>query len=103
MKKLCSSSQEMKKQWGSKNAKKIAQRLMELLAAQTLKDISHLPPARCHELGGNRAGQLSVDIEHPYRMVFTPDHDPIPTRMDGGLDWEGVTKILIIEIVDTHQ
>ena len=61
-----------------------------------------MPPARCHALTGNRSGQLSVDLEHPYRLLFIPAHDPVPTRADGGLDWRLVTEIEILEIVDTH-
>ncbi len=58
---------------------------------------------RCHELTGDRGGQLSIDLDHPYRLIFIPDHDPIPTRTEGGLDWNRVTRILILEIADTHE
>lgn len=75
---------------------------MELAAAKTLADISRVPPARCHELTGNRKGQLSVDLEHPYRLLFIPAHNPIPELKDGGLDWACVTEIEIIDIADTH-
>ena len=75
---------------------------MELKAADTLADISRLPPARCHELTGNRAGQLSVDLEHPYRLLFIVANNPYPERISGGLDWEGATEIEIIAIADTH-
>ena len=78
------------------------QRMRELRAAHTLADMSHLPPARCHELKGDRKGQFSVDLQHPYRLLFVPANNPIPTKADGGLDWAGVTEIEIIEIVDTH-
>ncbi len=37
-----------------------------------------------------------------YRLVFVPDHDPIPTRADGGIDRTLVTKISITEVVDYH-
>lgn len=67
-----------------------------------MEDISRLPPARCHELTGDRKGQLSVDVTHPYRLVFQPDHDPVPRRPDGGLDWTTVAKVLVLEVVDTH-
>ncbi|WP_435051706.1 type II toxin-antitoxin system RelE/ParE family toxin [Desulfolithobacter dissulfuricans] len=83
-------------------ARKLQQRLMELKAASTLDDISRLPPARCHELTGNRKGQLSVDLEHPYRLLFVPAHNPLPTKEDGGVDWASITEIEIIGIVDTH-
>lgn len=83
-------------------SKKLQQRLMELRAADTLADISHLPPARCHELTGNRSGQLSVDLEQPYRLIFIPAEGPSRVKKDGGLSWEHITAIEIIEITDTH-
>ena len=92
----------MKKHLGAKCASKLMQRMMELQAADTLSDISYLPPARCHELSGDRAGQFSVDVEHPYRLLFIPINDPLPLREDGGIDREKVTEIQIIEIQDTH-
>ena len=55
------------------------------------------PPERCHELTeGKRIGELSVDLDHPYHLIFIPDHDPVPRRDDGGLNWSQVTAIKII-------
>ena len=102
LQKICSEGAEGKKRLGPKCGLKLQQRMMELKAAQTLTDISRLPPARCHELTGNRAGQLSVDLEQPYRLIFIIVNEPYPERENGGLDWEGVTEIEISEIVDTH-
>lgn len=79
------------------------QRLSELHAAETLSDIRRLPPPRCHELRGNRKGQLSVDLAHPYRLVFEPAGNPPPKKEDGGLDWTRVTGIRILEVADTHE
>lgn len=59
-------------------------------------------PGRCHELKGERAGQLSVDLTHPHRLVFVPSDDPPPERPEGGLDWGLVTAITVIAIEDTH-
>ncbi len=102
LQKICSESSESQKQLGAKCARKLQQRMMELKAAQNLSDISRLPPARCHELTGDRAGQYSVDLEHPYRLLFIVANDPCPEREGGGVDWDGVTEIEIIEIADTH-
>ena len=102
LQKICSESAEARKQLGAKGGRKLQQRMMELKAADNLADISRLPPARCHELTGNRAGQLSVDLEHPYRLLFVVGNNPLPERKSGGLDWEGVTEIQIIGIEDTH-
>jgi plasmid maintenance system killer protein len=92
----------MKRQLGQKNASKLKQRLMELKAADTLADISHLPPARCHELTGKDAGTFSVDLEHPYRLLFISADDPVHLLADGGIDRIQVKEIEIIEIKDTH-
>ncbi len=92
----------MKKVLGANRAEKLKQRMMELWAADSLSDISHLPPARCHELTGNRAGQFSVDLEHPYRLLFVPMNNPLPLCGDGSIDKKQVTEIQIIDILDTH-
>lgn len=102
LQKLCSKGGEAIKKLGPRGGIKLQQRMMELQAASTLADISRVPPARCHELTGNRKGQLSVDLDHPYRLLFIPANDPLPEREDGGLDWSGVTEVEIIEVVDTH-
>lgn len=78
------------------------QRMSELRAAIALIDISHLPPPRLHELSGNRKGQFSVDLYHPYRLLFILANNPCPLKEDGGLDKEKITQVEIIEIVDTH-
>ena len=75
---------------------------MELRAASNLDEISRVPPPRCHELSGDRKGQLSVDLDHPFRLILIPADDPIPTKPDGGLDWASLTSVEILEIADTH-
>jgi len=89
---------------GARQAMLIKQRLMLLEAAETLADLGppYAGPARCHELTGNRAGQLSVDLNHPYRLLFVPDHKPPPTGPEGGLNWSQVTAVTIIGVEDTH-
>jgi plasmid maintenance system killer protein len=83
-------------------AKLIRRRLDELRAAPNLIAMRSLP-GRCHELTSDRAFQLSVDLDGPNRLIFTPAHDPIPTKPDGGLDWAKVTAVTVIEMVDTHE
>lgn len=83
-------------------AKVLRQRLDELYDADVLAQIRFLPGPRCHELKGNRAGQLSVDLAGPYRLIFEPADDPVPTKPDGGLDWRRVTAVRIREVTDTH-
>lgn len=88
--------------YGPKAAAKIEQRLNELSAADTLADMANFLAARCHELTGQFKGWYSVDLPMPYRLVFVPDHDPIPMTEDGGHDLKAITEIQINGILDTH-
>ena len=100
--KTCNSEKKLRGEYGPRMAKLIQQRLAELQAADTLEDMRHVPGARCHELTGNLDGCLAVDLVHPMRMVFKPDHDPVPCRDDGGLDWSQVTRLEVFAIGDYH-
>ena len=90
------------RRYGKRQGELIALRLTQLRAAPTLAAISTLPPIRCHELVANRQGQISIDMVHPYRLIFEPANNPLPTREDGGLNWSAVTIVRILEIEDTH-
>jgi plasmid maintenance system killer protein len=83
-------------------AVKIKMRLKNLKDADNLAIMRTIPAARCHELTGNRKGELAVDVSGNYRIIFEPLHDPIPKKDDSGLNWEEVTKIQINEIEDYH-
>lgn len=88
--------------WGPQVAGKVRQRVAELTSAVCLQQISKLPPQRCHGLHANREGQLSVDVSQNQRLIFEPNHAPIPTLPTGGLDWSLVTQIIIMEVTDYH-
>lgn len=92
---------EMDKAFGQM-ARKVNQRLKELMGADHLGVMRSLPSARCHELTSGRAGQLAVDVSGNYRLIFKPHHEPLPRKMDGGLNWDAVTKIQILDIEDYH-
>ncbi len=102
LQKHCSKARDMERAYGKDMAKRLKQRLAELKAAAALSDVSHLPPARLHELTGNLKDHFSVDLGHPYRLLFVPDHDPVPRNTQGGIDRDAVTAILIVNIKDTH-
>ena len=88
---------------GARRAKLIRRRLDELRAAETLEVMRTIPGARCHELHQNLAGKLAVNLDQPYRLIFEPAHDPVPTKDDGGLDWTRVTAIRILSVEDYHE
>lgn len=68
----------------------------------TLAGMRKLPQHRCHELTEDRKGQLGANAQHPKRIIFRPFHSPIPRKEDGGLDWDKVTAVEILEIEDYH-
>lgn len=82
-------------------AKRLRSRLDDLQAATCLEDLRHTP-GRLHQLSGDRAGQFAIDLEHPRRLVFIPQHNPPPRTPEGGLDWRQITAIEIIAIIDYH-
>ena len=102
LEKLCNNKAYRERQCGSERAKRLGRRMDDLRAAACLADIATLPQTRCHKLKGDRAGQISIDLDHPYRLLFTVANEPIPLKPDGGLDWGKVTAIKIIRVEDTH-
>ncbi len=100
LQRTCTNEKQMIKAHGSECAKKLQQRLYELLAAP---DMSCIPPhARCHPLSGKRQYQYAVDLVHPFRLVFEPYCDDLPLNANGSLDVAKVTTIVILEVKDYH-
>ena len=99
--KTCNVSKLLRKRHGERRARLISQRLGELSAADTLEVMRALPQAQCHELTGNRKGQLTVALDGGWRLVFRP-REPVHYKPDGGLDWKRTTAIEIVQVVDYH-
>jgi plasmid maintenance system killer protein len=76
--------------------------LTELAAAENLETLRKVPQLRVHELSGDRAGQISLDVKHPYRLLIIPDHEETPRKEDGGLDWQKITKVKVLGVEDIH-
>ncbi len=103
LEKACNDQSLLVRRFGPIRAKLLRRRLDEFRAADTLEVMRSLPQVRCHELKGNRAGTLAVDLDHPYRLIFEPANNPIPRKSDGGLNWEEVTAIRVLTMEDYHD
>ena len=90
------------REYGARMERTITNRLAVLGSARTLAMVPTIPPVRRHLLSGGRRGQYAVDLVHPHRLVFEPDHDPVPRTTDGGINVDRVTAITIMEVVDYH-
>jgi plasmid maintenance system killer protein len=97
----CKEQKRLVARFNLQRAKLMRRRLDDLRAAPTLETMRSLP-GRCHELKGDRKGQLSLDLDGPNRLILKP-HDPVTLKQDGGLDWKRVVGVRVIEVVDTHE
>lgn len=101
LEKQCNDAREGSRTWGTEQAERLRRRLDDLAAAANLGVMRTLP-GRPHELKADRKGQISIDLKHPYRLIIEPADDPVPTKSDGGLDWDSVTMVRVLEVTDTH-
>ena len=101
LEKQLTKAKEMQKAFGTM-AKKVNQRMKEIKASENLNDLMKIPAANCHELKGNRKGQYAVDISGNFRLIFEPDHDPVPRKKDNSIDTIKITAIGMLEKEDYH-
>jgi toxin HigB-1 len=102
LEKLANDDRKLFKEFGQLRAEKIKTRLAQLRFAINLEDMRYLP-GNYHELKNNRKGQWSCDLDQPYRLVFTPQENPIPTNADGQYIWFEITGVEVIEIINYHK
>ena len=79
----------------------IAACLDVLKAVDTLQELLSMPASlnhRCHELHKNLKDTFSMDLVHPYRLLFRPA-DPVPRRNDNGVDY---VRVRIVAVKDLH-
>lgn len=76
-------------------SKNIKQRYDLLLAADSLGDISHMPPPKRHELKGELKGIYSVTVKGPVRILLKP-------LTSSGKNNLSAQKIIIIDVLDYH-
>lgn len=91
---------------GAEMTKKIRLRLAALQAAESLADLwpPMTGPERCHALKADRAGQFTVDLKHPYRLVFEPyELDEDENFASEIARWQAIQSVVILGIVDTHE
>lgn len=89
LRKICTDNRTAEKLYGRKMAEKLDMRLSEIAAADSVQMMVRFRIGRCHQLSNNRKGQYAVDLEHPYRLVFTVTSNEIEIAN-------------IMEIVDYH-
>jgi plasmid maintenance system killer protein len=101
LRKQMDSASEIKRAFGV-NAKRLQQRLDEMEASPNLAILQQIPAANCHPLKGDRQGEWAVDVSGNHRIIFEPDHDPVPKKENGEIETKEVTDIKILKTTDYH-
>ncbi len=92
----CASDEKYgRKKLGGLGYKLFNHRIQDLIAAEVLEDL-RFANGKFHNLTGDRKGQIGCSVEQPYRLIFR--------ALDGAdeYDWENITEVEIIEIVNYH-
>ncbi len=97
---LCEQQRLAVKKLGKPCGRKLRSRLADLMAAA---DVRELVAGHTHPLIGNRQVQFAVSLHGGVRLVFEPNHSPVLTLPDGGVEWAAETRIKIIFIGDYHD
>jgi proteic killer suppression protein len=101
LQKQCSDDKEAVKAFGKIRAKRVRQRLDDIRAAANLEVMRSLP-GRLHALSADREGQLSLDLDGPYRLILEPVLEDTATSADPPR-WSDIQCVRILEITDTHD
>ena len=102
LEKIVNDDRRLVNEFGKLRADKIKLRLAQLRFATTLEDVRNLP-GNYHELKNNRKGQWGCDLDQPYRLVFTPHENPIPSNEHDQYVWLEIKGVEVIEVVNYHK
>ncbi len=92
LKRNCENFESLKASYGKDSARKIFQRMQELEAADSLKELPI--NASAHKLIGDKKGQFAVDIKQPFRIIFEPIDD---------FDIEDIGSIKAVRILELSE
>ena len=101
LRKLAENERKCYKELGERRATLFLQRLDDLYNAVTLEDVRYLP-GNYHELTANRKGQWACDLDQPYRLIFEPLENQIPSDENGKYLWVKIVGVEIVEITNYH-
>jgi proteic killer suppression protein len=100
---LCNDERSAIRSWGKPRWKLVSRRLDQMLAAPDLASFMKTPGFP-HPLRADRSGQFTVDLDGPYRLVFEPADDPLPTlESTNQLELQRVRTVRLLGVEDTHE
>ena len=72
-------------------------------STERLKKACESKPERVRRYGVPAAQKLVTRLAGGLRLIVAPTKQPPPAKADGGLDWQAVDDITVIEVVDYHD
>lgn len=75
--KVCTDFAYAKKEYGERMATLIHQRVNEIKAATSVEMLVQFSIGRCHPMQGNRKGEYTMDLVHPYRLIFENNNQEV--------------------------
>jgi len=104
--KLFHNKTRAKRKLGPRSAEMLDTRWHELVNAPNVLELVAGFPHPISGLKGKYAyleGQYSLRLAEGKRLVFRPDHDPVPKKETGETDWEKDTSVTITYIGNYHH
>lgn len=102
LEKTFNSEKALIRSYGDRMKNAIVNRMAVLSVASNLALVPTTRPEWMHQLTGKLNEQFAVDLIHPYRLVFKPNHNSLPRKDDGGIDRQRVEAITILDVIDYH-
>lgn len=101
LQKICETEKHLVRKLGPQRAKKVQTRLTALRSVAVVSDLWPPYPGGWHVLGADRPEQVAADLDGPYRLVIRPT-EPVPRDAHGGVDWDSVRTVSVVEITNYH-
>jgi len=92
---LCEQQAAAEREYGFKLARRLRARVAELRAAETVLE---LPAGRPREIPGRPFSNYAVNLTEGYRLVLSANHGEVPVLDAGGVDWAGVSRVMVVRI-----
>ena len=88
LERICTNLEVAIKKYNVSMAEKIHIRIDQIKAADSVAELVHNRIGRCHSLQGDRRGQYAMNLEQPYRLIFTEENEEtVSVRIDQITDY----------------
>jgi plasmid maintenance system killer protein len=95
LRQLCENEITAQRQFGEQAAKRLRQRLADLRAARSAKDIV-IGRLKRHEAA--KPAEITMELCDGCGLSFCPNHNSVPELPSGCVDWARVIRIKLLRI-----